>query len=203
MMRGKTSWSTYLIDRLWWSNVFLGIKLMVTDFIPKLGDEGKPTYNCGMRVKGVGEVPRDYYGIIQEIIRVEFTGEPIKKCVLFNYEWFDLDVPRGLRYPKFITYPDVNHTRQYRKFDPFIFADVATQVVYVKYPEGISEKANWRVAIPNKPRGAPKDKDNLELAYQQLGMTTMNVDNVIVTTLVDETAEAYDIDGHDWGDDHD
>ena len=34
-------------------------------------------------------------------------------------------------------------------------------------------------------------------------MTTMNVDNVIVTTLVDETAEADDVDGHDWGDDHD
>ena len=31
----------------------------------------------------------------------------------------------------------------------------------------------------------------------------MNVDNVIVTTLVDETAEADDVDDHDWGDDHD
>ena len=76
-------------------------------------------------------------------------------------------------------------------------------MVYVKYPEGISGKANWWVAIPNKPRGAPKDKENLELAYQQFGMTNMNVDNVIVGTLVDETAEADDVDEHDWGDDDD
>ena len=64
----------------------------------------------------------------------------------------------------------VNHNRCYRKFDLFIFADTATQVVYLKYPEGISGKANWWVVISNKPHSALKDKGNLELAYQQLGM---------------------------------
>jgi len=49
----------------------------------------------------------------------------------------------------------------------------------------------------------PKDKDSLERAYQQLGMTTMNLDNVIATTLINETTQAEDVDGHDWGDDHD
>ena len=99
-----------------------------------------------MCIKGVGEsdeVSRDYYGIFHEIIRVEFRGEPIKKCVLFNCKWFDSDVPRGLRYPKFTAYPEVNHNLRYRKFNPFIFADTATQVVYLKYLEGISGKANW------------------------------------------------------------
>ena len=185
---------------------FSGYKVNGYRFHTKARNEGKATYNCGVCVKGVGEgdeVSGDYYGVLHEIVRVEFTGEPIKKCVLFNCEWFDPDVPRGLRYPKFTPYPEVNHTRRYRKYDPFIFADVATQVVYVKYSEGISGKANWWVAIPNKPRGAPKDKENLELAYQQFGMTNMNVDNVIVGTLVDETAEADDVDEHDWGDDDD
>ena len=97
----------------------------------------------------------------------------------------------------------VNHNRGYRKFNLFIFADTATQVVYLKYPEGISGKANWWAAIPNKSRGAPKDKDNLKLAYQQLGMTTMNVDDKTATTLVDKTIQADDVDGHDLGDDHD
>ena len=123
--------------------------------------------------------------------------------VLFNCEWFDPDVPRGLRYPKFTPHPEVNHTRRYRKFDPFIFADNATQVVYLEYPEGIPQKENWWVAISNKPRSAPTDKDNLELAYQWLRITTMDVDNVIATILVDETTQADDVDGHDWGDDHD
>jgi len=185
---------------------FYGYKVNDCRFHTKAMNEGKATYNCGVCVKGVGKgdkVLGDYYVILHEIIRVEFMGKPIKKYVLFNCEWFDLDVPRGLCYPKFTQYPEVNHTIRYRKFDPFIFADTATQVVYLKYPEGILGKANWWVAIPNKPCGAPKDKDNLELAYQQLGMTTMNVDNVIATTLFDETAQADDVDGHDWGDDHD
>jgi len=76
-------------------------------------------------------------------------------------------------------------------------------VVYLKYTEGISGKVNWWVAIPNKLRGASKDKDNSELAYEQLGMITMNVDDEIATTSVDEIAQADDVDGHDWDDDHD
>ena len=185
---------------------FSGYKVNGFRFHTKGRNEGKVTYNYGVCVKGVGEgdqVSEDYSGILHEIIRVEFIGEPIKKYILFNCEWFDPDVPWGLRYPKFTPYPEVNHTRRYRKFDPFIFADTATQVVYLKYPEGVPGKANWWVAIPNKHRGALEDKDNLELAYQQLGITTTNVDNVIATTLLDETVPADDVDGHDLGDDHD
>ena len=69
---------------------------MVTGFTPRL--EGEARYNCGVCIKGVGEgdeVRGDYYGILHKIIRVEFMGEPIKKCVLFNCEWFDPDVHRG------------------------------------------------------------------------------------------------------------
>ena len=120
---------------------FSGYKVNGYRFHTKARNEGKATYNCGVCQRN--EVSGDYYGILHEIIRVKFTGEPIKKCVLFNCEWFDLDVPRGLRYPKFIPYPEVNHTRRYRKFDVFIFANTATQVVSVKYPEGISGKVNW------------------------------------------------------------
>ena len=75
-------------------------------------NENKATYNCGVCVKGVGEgdeVSGNYYGILHQIIRVEFMGEPIKKCVLFNCEWFDPNVPWRLRYHKFTTYPEVNH----------------------------------------------------------------------------------------------
>ena len=107
---------------------FFGYKVNGYRFHTNARNEGKVTYNCGVCVKGVDEgdeVPRDYYGILHEIIRIEFTGEPIKKCVLFNCEWFDPDVPRGLLYPKFAPSPEVNHTRRYRKFDPFIFVDIA------------------------------------------------------------------------------
>jgi len=74
----------------------------------KARNEGKATYNCSVCVKGVGdgdEVSWDYYGILHEVIRVEFTGEQIKKCVLFNCDWFDPNVHWGLRYPKFTPLP--------------------------------------------------------------------------------------------------
>ena len=54
-------------------------------FHTKGRNEGKAIYNCGVCVKGVGEgdeVSGDYYGILHEIIRVKFTSEPIKKCVV-------------------------------------------------------------------------------------------------------------------------
>jgi len=124
---------------------FFGDKINGYRCHTKAMNEGKTTYNCGVCVKGVGEgdeVSGDYYSILHKIVRVEFTDEPIKKCVLFNCEWFDPDVPRGLRYPKFTPYPEVNQTRCYRMFDSLIFADIATPVVYLKDPEGVSGKEN-------------------------------------------------------------
>jgi len=59
---------------------------MVTGFISRLEMKAKQ-HIIGVCVKGVGEgneVSGDYYGILHEIIHAEFTGEPIKKRVLFN-----------------------------------------------------------------------------------------------------------------------
>jgi len=89
-------------------------------FHTKASSEGKVTYNCGMCVKGIGEgdkISQDNYGILHETIRVKFTGVSIEKYALFNFEWFDPDVPRELHYPKFIPYTEVNHNRGYKKFD--------------------------------------------------------------------------------------
>ena len=75
---------------------FSGYKINGYRFHTKARNEGKATCNCGVCVKGIGEgdeVSGDYYGILHEIIHFEFTGEPIKKCILFNCERFDLHVP--------------------------------------------------------------------------------------------------------------
>jgi len=52
--------------------------------------EWKKIYNCGVCIKGSGEggFEDDYYRILQEVIRVEYFGEPLKQCILFRCDWF-------------------------------------------------------------------------------------------------------------------
>jgi len=38
---------------------------------------------CGM---GEGNIENDYYGILKDIVHIDFVNEPLKKCVLFSCE---------------------------------------------------------------------------------------------------------------------
>ena len=49
----------------------------------------------------------------------------------------------------------------------------------------------------------PKSKDDLELSYQRNELKTVNADNVITATLVDDIAMPNEVDEHDGGDEHD
>jgi len=62
-MRGKIFWWTYLMDRLWLWNVFLGIKLMVTDFILRLEMKVKQYIIVACVSKELAKVTK-YQGII-------------------------------------------------------------------------------------------------------------------------------------------
>ena len=101
--------------------------------------------------------------------------------MLFRCDWFDNN-PRRTCYPKLYPFIDVNATRRYRKYDPFIFASSATQVVYMKYPNGIRDKSNWRVVVPNKPRHKVHNEFTLPVAFQQ--------DHVSHVTPVNDTIPA-------------
>ncbi|CAN7077765.1 unnamed protein product [Brassica oleracea var. botrytis] len=87
------------------------------------------TSNNGICVKG----ETYFYGILQEIIEVEFSGLLKLKCVLFKCEWFDPVVNRGVRFNKFGVV-DVNGGRRNNKFEPFILASQADQVGFLSYP---------------------------------------------------------------------
>jgi len=39
-----------------------------------------------------------YYGIIKEIMQVEYSGEPTKQLVVFNCEWFDNTINHGIKF---------------------------------------------------------------------------------------------------------
>jgi len=40
----------------------------------------KKTYNCGVRVCGTGEgdIENDYYGVLKDIVQIEYVSEPLK-----------------------------------------------------------------------------------------------------------------------------
>ncbi|XP_056844483.1 uncharacterized protein LOC130496438 [Raphanus sativus] len=108
----------------------------------------RATSNYGICVKG----ETDFYGILTEIIEVEFPGILKLKCVLFKCEWFDPVVNRGVRFNKFGVV-DVNGGRRYNKFEPFILASQADQVSYLPYPRMRESGINWLSVIKVTPRG--------------------------------------------------
>lgn len=55
-----------------------------------LWDEGMNSSNHGVHVSGTnGELEYDFYGILIDIIQLEYTGFPTMKLVLFKCDWFD------------------------------------------------------------------------------------------------------------------
>ncbi|KAL0741277.1 hypothetical protein Bca4012_082790 [Brassica carinata] len=108
----------------------------------------RATSNYGICLKG----DIDFYGILQEIIEVEFPGLLKLKCVPFKCDWFDPVVNRGVRFNKFGAV-DVNSGRRSNKFEPFILASQAEQVSFLPYPRLQNYGINWLVAIKITPRG--------------------------------------------------
>ena len=113
----------------------------------------KSTRNSGVCVKGAdyAQSEYDFYGILNEIVEIEYTGLPTKKLVLFKCEWFDPIANRGTKVYKQYGIVEVHGLRRYNKYDPFIFAQQATQVYYSPYPNGC-HKENWLAVIKVKAR---------------------------------------------------
>lgn len=114
----------------------------------------RATMNYGVCVKG----ETDFYGILKEIIEVEFPGVVKLKCVLFKCDWFDPTVNRGVRYSKFGVV-DINASRRYNKFEPYILASQADQVCFVPYPKIRQSGISWLAAIKVTPRGRVVNDD--------------------------------------------
>ena len=108
----------------------------------------RATMNYGVCVKG----ETDFYGILQEIIEVEFPGLVKLKCVLFKCDWFDPTVNRGVRYSKFGVV-DINATRRYNKFGPYILESQADQVCFIPYPRIRQSGISWLATVKVTPRG--------------------------------------------------
>lgn len=116
--------------------------------------EGKATSNNGVCVRGAdsGQCENDYYGTLDEIVELEYPGEPIKRVVLFKCTWFDPTPNVGTRVHKRYGIIEVHSQRRYPKYEPFVIAQKATQVYYTPYPERRRDNSNWWVVIKTKAR---------------------------------------------------
>ena len=115
--------------------------------------DGKNTMNCGVYVKGVTQNGEDnYYGFVERIYELEYEGLP-NTIVLFYCQWYDPS-NRGTKVHPQYRIVEINMSRRYQHFDPFIIAQQARQVYYLNYPATCGrELRGWCVAIATKPRG--------------------------------------------------
>ncbi|XP_059299092.1 uncharacterized protein LOC132051859 isoform X1 [Lycium ferocissimum] len=126
--------------------------------------KGKKTNNSGVWVKGDGDV--DYYGVLQEILELEYPiGWPKKKLVLFRCKWYDPTPRSATKVHRHYKIVEIKHTREYGLYDPFVIAQNMKQVYYAPYPLCKNQSA-WRVVIKTKPVGRVEVEDALDVAYQ-------------------------------------
>ena len=66
-------------------HVFRHYKVCGIRFHTRTRSMNKKTYSCGVVVKGTVEGDKsrvDYYKVLEEVLQVNYPGEPIKLCLL-------------------------------------------------------------------------------------------------------------------------
>ncbi|XP_075483567.1 uncharacterized protein LOC142523721 [Primulina tabacum] len=105
----------------------------------------KGTNNSGLQVSGhtsSGNVT-EFYGKIEEIVEIEYSGLPKKHVVLFKCCQFDTHPRLGTHIHKKYKIVDVNRKKILGYYEPFVFAMQALQVVYFIYPTTKRAESNW------------------------------------------------------------
>jgi hypothetical protein len=136
------------------------------------GRVGLTTTNSGVCVTSFDESDNalEYYGIIEDIIKIEWEGSLKLELVLFCCSWFD-PTPNGLRRTEDLGLVEINHTLGLSNFDPFVMASQVTQVYYLSYPCKNKELSPWWVVYHVAPHGCvPMNESSSE---------SMNMEGVV------------------------
>uniref|UniRef100_A0A0D3ACU9 F-box domain-containing protein n=2 Tax=Brassica oleracea var. oleracea TaxID=109376 RepID=A0A0D3ACU9_BRAOL len=106
------------------------------------------TVDCGVSSSSGDDV---YYGNVREILEIQYPGMIGMRCIVFNCEWYDNVVGRGVSTDAFgVT--SVHSRRRLDFYDPFILASQADQVCYIRYPRIRQRNDPWIVVMSINPR---------------------------------------------------
>lgn len=105
--------------------------------------EGKSSMNSGVWVRGSNyeDGTNDFYGLLEEILQLEFPDQRGKHVVLFKCKWFD--DKEGTKVDPKYQLVDVTHKHMHKKYEPFVLAQQADQVYYVQYPKLQKNEVDW------------------------------------------------------------
>ncbi|CAN6819012.1 unnamed protein product, partial [Brassica oleracea] len=104
--------------------------------------------DCGVSSSSGDDV---YYGNVREILEIQYPGMIGMRCIVFNCEWYDNVVGRGVSTDAFgVT--SVHSRRRLDFYDPFILASQADQVCYIRYPRIRQRNDPWIVVMSINPR---------------------------------------------------
>ncbi|GJZ44342.1 reverse transcriptase domain-containing protein [Tanacetum coccineum] len=118
-------------------------------FHTKIREIDRKTQDSGIVVKGeYGEDIIDYYGILQEVLEVEYLGEN-KRVLVFKCDWFKVGDKKGLQVDRESAAISINMSRKWFKDQPYILASQAKQVFYV--PD-LKLGKHWYVVESSPPR---------------------------------------------------
>ena len=99
-------------------------------------------------VKGDHETwNKDHFGILTDIIHLDFFGE--NKVFLFKCDWWDVDHEgRGFQIDKY-NYTSINVTEKWNTNEPFVLASQIEQIFYVN---DTKLGSNWKVMVKTQSR---------------------------------------------------
>ena len=88
----------------------------------KANDTDRATMNSGVCIKGSNYsiTESDYYGILTEIVELEYPALPMKRTVLFKCDWFDPTPNSGTIVHEAYKLVDINYKRRFNKYEPFV-----------------------------------------------------------------------------------
>ena len=124
--------------------------------------KNKSTMNYGVCVSSTdGE---DYFGILDDIIELEYTGPKHKyNTVVFKCNW--MDCGRGMKMHEQYKIVELNHTKKYPKYEPFVLSYQVSQVYYASYPSLRRDRMQWWAVFKTQARSdvdAPVDEQVLQ-----------------------------------------
>lgn len=145
-------------------------------------EKNRKTQNSGVVVQGHGENIIDFYGILQEVLEIEYLGEN-KRVLVFKCDWFMVGDKKGLRIDKESKVRSVNTSKKWYIDQPYILASQAKQVFYAP---NLKLGKNWYVVQSSAPRALYDVNVTMEEVHQEqeahLNLTVdLNIDQLSLT----------------------